>query len=44
MAIVDRATTMAIVDRATTTDGDDNGVGAMDVSVKTERSGVFART
>jgi hypothetical protein len=31
-------------DRATTTDMDVNGVGAMDVSGKTERSGVLART
>jgi hypothetical protein len=30
--------------RTTTTDGDVNAVGAMDVSAKTERSGVLART
>jgi hypothetical protein len=40
----DRATTMDVDDSATPTDVDVNAVGAMDVSVKTERSGVLART
>jgi hypothetical protein len=37
-----RATMMDVDDRSTTMDVDVNGVGAMDVNGKTERSGVFS--